>query len=92
MQPKRRKSLGRDVFDGTGQKRAGSGPLAKLLTGRRPADEATVKEIDVRIKLTPSNLKQLDTIRSRLESQGKGRFSRNELIRVAIALLSAEDF
>jgi hypothetical protein len=92
VQPKRKKSLGRDVFEGTPQKRASSGTLAKLLAGRRPPDEATVREIDVRIKLTPSNLKQLDTIRSRLESQGKGRFSRNDLIRVAIALLSAEDF
>jgi hypothetical protein len=92
VQPKRKRSLGRDAFERTSQKRVGSGTLGKVLAGRRAPVEAAAKEIEVRIKLTPSNLKQLDAIRARLESQGKGRFSRNDLIRVAIALLSAEDF
>jgi hypothetical protein len=34
----------------------------------------------------------LDVLKTSLESKGKGKFSRNDLIRVAIALLSADDF
>ena len=92
MQPKRKRSLGRDVFDRPSEKRPDRGTLKKLMAGRHPPAEASVREIEVKIKLTPSNLKQLDAVKARLESQGKGRFSRNDLIRVAIALLSAEDF
>ena len=91
MQPKRKKSLGRDVFFGPSQKDA-SGTIKKILQGRRLRAEASVKEIEVRIKLTPSNLKQLDAIRTGVEKRGKGRLSRNDLIRVAITLLSVEDF
>ena len=91
MQPKRKKSLGRDVFVGPAQKEA-SGTIKKILQGRRIRPEAAVKEIEVRIKLTPSNLKQLDAIRAGVEKRGKGRMSRNDLIRVAITLLSVEDF
>lgn len=91
MHPKKKKSLGRDVFERPADKASGQA-LRKILSGRRVADEASVREIEVRVKLTPSNLKHLDAIRARLESEGKGRFSRNDLIRVAIALLSAEDF
>ena len=90
MPAKKKRSLGRDVFDRPSEK-SGAGTLRKILAGRQRS-EAAIKEIEVRIKLTPSNLKQLDAIRARLESEGKGRFSRNDLIRVAIALLSAEDF
>jgi hypothetical protein len=88
---KKKGSLGRDVFARPSEK-AGSGTLKKILDGRRIRDEASIKEIEVRVKLTPSNLKQLDAIRAGLEAKGKGRFSRNDLIRVAIALLSLEDF
>jgi len=91
VQPKRKKSLGRDVFVGPSQKDA-SGTIKKILQGRRLRAEASVKEIEVRIKLTPSNLKQLDAIRTGVEKRGKGRLSRNDLIRVAITLLSVEDF
>jgi hypothetical protein len=79
------------VFVNPSEKEA-SGTIKKILQGRRVRDEASVKEIEVRVKLTPSNLKQLDAIRSGLEKRGKGRFSRNDLIRVAITLLSVEDF
>jgi hypothetical protein len=89
VQPKRKRSLGRDVFVGPAHKEA-SGTIKKILQGRRA--DAAVKEIDVRVKLTPSNLKQLDAIRADLEKRGKGRLSRNDLIRVAITLLSVEDF
>ncbi len=91
MHPKKKRSLGRDAFERPADK-AGAGTLEKILAGRRAPGHVAAKEIEVRIKLTPSNLKQLDAIRARLESEGKGRFSRNDLIRVAIALLSAEDF
>jgi hypothetical protein len=91
VRAKRKKSLGRDVFDRPSDK-AGAGALEKVLTGRGPRAQPSAKEIEVKIKLTPSNLKHLDAIRSRLNSEGKGRLSRNDLIRVAIALLSTEDF
>lgn len=89
-QPKGKRTLGRDVFGARSEKE--SGVIGKMLHGRRPREEARVKEIEVRVKLTPSNLKHLDTLASRLESKGKGLLSRNELIRVAITLLSADDF
>jgi hypothetical protein len=89
-QPKGKKTLGRDVF--VARQERESGVIGKMLQGRRLHEEARVKEIEVRVKLTPSNLKHLDALASGLEAKGKGRFSRNELIRVAITLLSAEDF
>lgn len=91
MHPKKKKSLGRDVFQRPVEK-GGGGTLGKIMSGRAGPGGASVKEIDVRVKLTPSNLKQLDAIGARLEAEGKGKFSRNDLIRVAIALLSSEDF
>jgi hypothetical protein len=91
VHPKKKKSLGRDVFERPAD-RADGETLKKLLSGRRVPGDASVKEIEVRARLTPSNLKHLDAVRARLEAEGKGRFSRNDLIRVAIALLSAEDF
>jgi len=89
-QPKGKKTLGRDVFVGRSEK--DSGTIGKILQGRRFHRAARVTEIEVRVKLTPSNLRHLDTLASGLESKGKGRFSRAELIRVAITLLSADDF
>ena len=50
------------------------------------------KEVEVQVKLTPSNIKHLDAIRAELEKMNKGGLTRDELIRVAITLLSAEDF
>lgn len=91
MKPsKGKKTLGRDVF--VGRPETGSGTIGKILQGRGFHGEARVKEIEVRVKLTPSNLKHLDALASGLEARGKGRLSRSELIRVAIALLSADDF
>jgi hypothetical protein len=87
---RKKKTLGRDVFVDRPDK--DSGTIAKILQGRRYQGDAQVKEIEVRVKLTPSNLKHLDAVRSRLESKGKGRMSRNDLIRVAITLLSDDDF
>jgi hypothetical protein len=90
VQPKRKKTLGRDVFGSRADKE--SGTIGKILQGRRFHEDARTREIEVRVRLTPSNLKHLEALRTGLESKGKGRFSRNELIRVAITLLSAEDF
>jgi hypothetical protein len=45
----------------------------------------------VNVKLTPSNIKHIDAIRSRLAEQGKGSYTRNDLIRIAITLLTEED-
>ncbi|UCG53493.1 MAG: hypothetical protein JSW58_08045 [Candidatus Latescibacterota bacterium] len=87
----RKRSLGRDVFDKTSERKE-SGALKKILEGKRFKETAAAKEVEVQIKLTPSNIKQLDAIRAQLEKNGKGRFTRNDLIRVAITLLSAEDF
>ena len=49
------------------------------------------KEVVVNVKLTPSNIKHLDAIRARLAKRGKGEISRNDLIRIAITLLTDED-
>jgi hypothetical protein len=88
----KKRSLGRDVF-GKSPQGEKSKALKKMLeaTGDRGGPKGT-KEVEVRVKLTPSNIKHLDTLVAELERQGKGRFTRSELIRVAIALLSAGDF
>jgi len=51
-----------------------------------------VREVEVRIKLTASNIRHLDRLREELIRSGKGEYSRSDLIRIAINLLSAEDF
>lgn len=87
----RKRSLGRDVFESTPDE-SQSGTIKKILEGKRFRDQPAAKEVEVRVKLTPSAIKHLDTIRAQLEKAGKGRFSRDELIRVAITLLSTGDF
>jgi hypothetical protein len=83
--------LGHDVFGGKPDKRR-SGTLKKILEGKQYREKAAAKEVEVQVKLTPSNIKQLDAIRAELEKLGKGGLTRDEMIRVAIMLLSAEDF
>jgi hypothetical protein len=87
---KGRRKLGRDVFVARPERE--SGAIAKMLRGRRAHGDLRIKEIEVRVRLTPSNLKHLDALASGLEAKGRGRFSRTELIRVAITLLTADDF
>lgn len=89
MDDKRKRSLGRDVF-GKATEAKKSDAIKKLIEG--PGNSPSEKHVEVRIKLTPSNIKQLDAVRATLEKEGKGRFSRSELIRVAISLLSPGDF
>ena len=89
---KKNKSLGRDVFANKDDNRGKSEALKKILEGKIHKPAAVAKEVDVRVKLTPSNIKQLDALRKQLHDAGKGDFSRSELIRVAIALLTPGDF
>jgi hypothetical protein len=79
------------VFNKTPEKKQ-SQALKKLLEDRAEARPAGAKHIEVAVRLTPSNIKHLDELRRELERQGKGRFTRSELIRVAIALLNSGDF
>lgn len=88
---KAKRSLGRDVFD-KAPKGKGSGAVRKILTSVPAAGGATARQIEVGVKLTPSNIKHLDNLRAELKRQGRGDFTRDELIRVAIALLSIGDF
>jgi hypothetical protein len=88
---KRKPSLGRDVFAKRPEKEK-SEALKKILEGKQFKESPNAKEVEVRIKLTPSNIKHLDAIRAQLEKSGKTRFTRNDLIRIAITLLSVEDF
>jgi len=88
--PKPKKSLGRDPFKEPVEKEP-SRALKKLITGKALKAESDTKEVEVRVKLTASNIKHLDTLRRQLSSGGKGSFSRSRLIRIAIALLSLED-
>jgi hypothetical protein len=86
----KKKSLGRDPFEDP-KENVGSGSVEKLIKGKGLQPGPETKEVLVNVKLTPSDLKHLDSIRSRLAEAGKGTFSRNELIRIAITLLSEED-
>jgi hypothetical protein len=88
---KGKKSLGRDVFGDApqGKKSSAVRNILEKKPGREPKG---AKEVEVTIKLTPSNMKHLDTLVAELERRGKGKFTRSELIRVAITLLSVGDF
>ena len=88
---KPKKSFGRDAF-GTKPGEKKSQALKKILEGTSYKEAATAKELEVKIKLTPSNIKHLDILRVELEKAGKGRFTRNELIRIAVTLLATGDF
>ena len=91
MEHNRKRSLGHDVF-GSEPEEGQSGTLKKILEGKRHKEQAAAKEVKVQVKLTPSNIKHLDEIRAKLKKTNKGKLTRDELIRVAITLLSAEDF
>jgi hypothetical protein len=87
----KKRSLGRDVF-GDSRPSQKSKALKNMIEGEtRRSGPKGAREVEVKVKLTPSNIKHLDALVAELERRGKGRFTRNELIRVAITLLSAED-
>jgi hypothetical protein len=84
----RKKRMGRDPFDEKKDTRD-SKTVARLIRGRSPlAPDA--REVPVTVNLTPATLKHLDALHRRLAERGRD-ISRDELIRIAITLLSAED-
>ena len=91
MSKPKNRALGRDAFEDENNEIASSS-LKKLITGDGLKGRREAKEVDVKVKLTPSNLKHLDNLIVQLEQQGKGKYTRSELIRVAIALLGSADF
>lgn|GEM_PF-1633711 len=89
MSDHRKKSLGRDPF-ARERKEPSSGTVERLIKGGGGKRNAA-REVSVRIRLTPANLKHLETVRDRLVARGRRPMSRDELIRVAITLLSPDD-
>ena len=88
MSDRKRKSMGRDPFADRGKPRE-SDTVARLIRGRSPlAPDA--KEVEVVVRLTPATMKHLDAIRARLAERGRD-VSRDELIRIAITLLTPDD-
>jgi hypothetical protein len=80
--------MGRDPFDDKKNTRE-SETVSRLIKGRSPlAPDA--REVEVTVRLTPATMKHLDVVRERLAARGR-KISRDELIRIAITLLSAED-
>lgn len=88
MPDRRKRSLGRDPFEDANENRA-SRTVERLIRGKvRLAGDA--KEIRVDVRLTPSSLKHLDKVREHLKARGR-EVSRDELIRIAITLLTEDD-
>lgn len=88
MPDRRKKSLGRDPFEGVNESPS-SRTVERLIRGKvQLARDA--KEIEVGVRLTPSSLKHLDQVKERLRRRGRD-VSRDELIRIAITLLTEED-
>jgi hypothetical protein len=88
---KEKKSLGRDAFEESPSEEK-SKALRQLISGKAVKGEADTKFIEMKVELTPANLKHLDNLCKVLAQRGKGKFTRSHLIRIAIALLSTEDF
>lgn len=84
----RKKSLGRDPFEDKHNERE-SDTVSRLIRGRSPLSP-DAREVPVTVKLTPATMKHLDAIRQRLAARGR-EISRDELIRIAITLLGADD-
>ena len=80
--------MGRDPFEDDKNDRA-SDTVSKLIRGKSPlAPDA--REVPVTVKLTPATMKHLDALREKLAARGR-EMTRDELIRIAITLLKAED-
>jgi hypothetical protein len=80
--------MGRDPFEDDKNDRA-SDTVSKLIRGKSPlAPDA--REVPVTVKLTPATMKHLDVLREKLAARGRD-MTRDELIRIAITLLKAED-
>jgi hypothetical protein len=86
---KKKRSIGRDPFEDSNEE-IPSGTVEKLIKARAPGTPEA-KEVTVSVKLTPSNIKHLDAVRRKLAARGRGDVSHNDLIRIAITLLSEDD-
>lgn len=85
---RRKRSIGRDPFEDA-KEDTPSRTVERLIRGKVHAAR-DAREIEVGVRLTPSSLKHLDLVRTRLKARGRD-VSRDELIRIAISLLSADD-
>ncbi len=88
MPERRKRSIGRDPFEDANEARA-SRTVERLIKGKVRL-EGDTKEIAIAVRLTPSSLKHLDKVRERLKARGRD-VSRDELIRIAITLLTEDD-
>lgn len=80
--------MGRDPFEDSKESRE-SETVKKLIRGRSPL-VPDAREVEVTVRLTPATLKHIDQVCARLAARGR-KVSRDELIRIAITLLSPED-
>lgn len=88
MSNRKKRSLGRDPFE---RKESRQSRTVERLIRARPSPSGAAREVEVTVKLTPANLKQLDRIREQLSERGRPEITRDDLIRIAITLLSADD-
>ena len=89
MASDKKKSLGRNPFDDQNEEQD-SRTVRRLIKGKA-LTKPGAKEVVVSVRLTPASIKHLDKIRAALEKRGHTKMSRDDLIRIAITLLSAED-
>ena len=87
--PKKKTSLGRDPFDDANDAPR-SNSVEKLIRGGA-RKSAGPKEVVVNVRLTPPNLKHLDRVLEQVAARGRNDVTRNDLIRIAITLLTADD-
>ena len=80
--------MGRDPFAGDAPARE-SDTVGRLIRGKSPLTPEA-KEVEVTVRLTPAAIKHLDAVRARLAERGH-EVSRDELIRIAITLLTPGD-
>lgn len=88
MPDRRKRSFGRDPFEDAKEDRP-SRTVERLIRGKVHLT-SDPKEIAVDVRLTPASLKHLDRLRERLRARGRN-VSRDELIRIAITLLTEDD-
>ena len=80
--------MGRDPFEDANES-PNSRSVEKLIRGKSPLVPDT-RAVEVTLRLTPGALKHLASVRAKLAARGR-EVSEDELVRIAITLLSAED-
>lgn len=88
MPDRRKRTIGRDPFEDANEERA-SRTVERLIRGKVQLARDP-KAVEVGVRLTPSSLKHLERLRERLKARGRN-VSRDELIRIAITLLTEDD-